>query len=65
MHAGWGTGWGEQGYARVKMTGDSYGPCQMYYYVGDDGLYMFVVALEAEFNIIMFICKCVVVGESW
>ena len=26
----WGGGWGEAGYARVKMTGDANGPCGMY-----------------------------------
>ena len=26
----WGGGWGEGGYARVKMTGDYNGPCGMY-----------------------------------
>eukprot|EP00798_Chlamydomonas_sp_ICE-L_P027483 gene27483-4789_t len=26
----WGTGWGELGYARVAMTGDTWGPCGMY-----------------------------------
>ena len=28
-----GTGWGEQGFARVEMTGDQNGPCGMYTYV--------------------------------
>eukprot|EP00798_Chlamydomonas_sp_ICE-L_P025980 gene25980-11666_t len=26
----WGEGWGEKGYARIKMTGDGEGPCGMY-----------------------------------
>ena len=26
----WGIRWGEEGYARIKMTGDGEGPCGMY-----------------------------------
>jgi C1A family cysteine protease len=26
----WGTGWGEKGYARVSLTQDTMGTCQLY-----------------------------------
>lgn len=28
----WGSGWGESGYVRIRMTGDNAGPCQMQTY---------------------------------